>query len=283
MENNIIIPTSYDVELPTENELFYNDNHKTKIKKPLFRASRGYCMYCGKRMVIETDIGAQLEHSVDKKGNNGQDTSDKDKRWKYLRHCKHNFSLSCPTCNMVCKKHVEKVDLTRYPVELPCKTTDCNPTYCDTYRDLRLDYIKRNAIILQPEGIKTNHIKYDVKYDLTKHIYVPSPTRRNGSNEDSQEYRDEYNKAVFYIQNHIDRFCLNGERFSECIVDICSDIVYLCENGFDDISAVWGFYQDKTYDNIIGHIFVMYLKEHFDNLSKLVEYCRMIVLLYAVC
>lgn len=282
MENSINIPTSYSVELPTPNELYYNDNHKSKIRIPLFYASKGYCMYCGKRMVIETDIGAQLEHSVDKQGNIGQDASDKDKRWKYLRHCKHNFSLSCPTCNMVCKKHIEKVDLTQYPVEISCKTINCNNAYCDTYRDLRNEYIKRNAIILQPEGIKNDYIKYGVRYDLIKHIYTPNPETVADSI-DCQEYRDEYNKAIFYIQNHIDRFFLNGERFSECIVDICSNIVFLCENGFSNISVIWAFYQDKIFDNVIGHIFIAYLREHFSDLSKLVEYCRLIVLLYAVC
>lgn len=283
MENSINIPTSYKIDLPTENELYYNDNHKPQIKQPLFDASQGYCMYCGKRMVIETDVGAQLEHSVDKKGNIGQEASDKDKRWRYLRHCKHNFALSCPTCNMVCKKHIEKIDLTQYPVTITCKTTDCNENYCDTYRDLRRDYIKRNAIILQPNGIETDYIKYGISYDLIKHIYVPSPTSIDISKENCEEYGYEYNKALFYIQNHIDRFCLNGKRFSECIIDICSDIVFLWENGFSEISAFWDYYQDKVLDNIIGSLFVEYLKEHFNDLSKMIEYCRLIVLLYSIC
>ena len=48
MKNSLCIPTSYNVDLPKSNELYYNENHKYKIRKPLLDASKGYCMYCGK-------------------------------------------------------------------------------------------------------------------------------------------------------------------------------------------------------------------------------------------
>ena len=281
MKNSLCIPTSYNVDLPKSNELYYNENHKYKIRKPLLDASKGYCMYCGKRMIIETDLGAQLEHSVDKKGNLGQETGDK--RWKYLRHCKHNFALSCPTCNMVCKKHVEKINLAQYPEEIECKTIDCNEQFCDTYNSLRNDYIKRNAIILQPVRIQNDYVKYGIMYDLIKHTYSPNIVSVKDDKDDEDDFLYECNKGIFYIQNHIDRFKLNGERFSECVIDICAEIVFLCENGFSDISIIWEYYADRMVDNIVGEIFIEYLKGVFTDLQKLIEYCKLLVLFNAVC
>lgn len=283
MKNSICFPTMYKVDLPVSNELYYNDNHKDEIKDPLFNASNGYCMYCGKRMLIETDLGAQLEHSVDKKGNIGQETNSKDKRWNYLKHCKHNFALSCSTCNMVCKKHVEKLDLTKHPESIKCKSIDCNKNFCDTYSSLRDDYIKRNAIILQPDGIQNDWVEYRIMYDLEKHIYYPYVVSIKDKEMDKEQYWYEVSKGVFCIQNHIDRFRLNGERFSECIIDICSEIVFLCENGFSDIYTILKYYEDRSMDNIIGEIFIEYVKNTFSDLSKLIDYCRMVVLFNAVC
>lgn len=281
MKNSLCIPTSYKVDLPKSNELYYNENHKYKIRKPLFAAAKGYCMYCGKRVIIETDFGAQLEHSVDKKGNLGQETGDK--RWKYLRHCKHNFALSCPTCNMVCKKHVEKTDLTQYSETIECKSIDCNEKFCDTYNRLRTEYIKKNAIILQPDGIRNDYMKYGIRYDLIKHTYFPHIELLKDDKVAEKKCGDENNKGIFYIQNHIDRFKLNGERFSECVIDICAEIVFLYENGFSDIKTIWEYYIDRVVDNIIGVLFIEYLKGIFTDLQKMVDYCRMIVLFYVVC
>ena len=144
-------------------------------------------------------------------------------------------------------------------------------------KKLRLNFFDRVKVFT----LIISKIRNFPRYTLWS-VY-PSPTSIDISKENCEEYGYEYNKALFYIQNHIDRFCLNGERFSECIIDICSDIVFLWENGFSEISAFWDYYQDKVLDNIIGSLFVEYLKEHFNDLSKMIEYCRLIVLLYSIC
>lgn len=199
MENRIIIPTSFSVQLPNKNELFYNQNNKKKIWNLLFEASNGYCMYCGKNLVVETDVGAHLEHSVDKEGNEGQHTKENDrKKWKYLKHCKYNFSLVCPNCNLVCKKQVEKLNLLDYPEQIECKKIDCSSTYCDIYEKLRNDYMRKNAIILQPQGLKNEKVQYQIMYDLIKHIFIPVITLVPQTEVDSETYDYEYNKGIFF-------------------------------------------------------------------------------------
>ena len=148
------------------------------------------------------------------------------------------------------------------------------------FNSLRNDYIKRNAIILQPVGIQNDYVKYGIMYDLIKHTYFPNIV---SVKDDEENFLYECNKGIFYIQNHIDRFKLNGERFSECVIDICAEIVFLCENGFSDISTIWEYYADRMVDNVVGEIFIEYLKGVFKDLQKLIEYCKLLVLFNAVC
>lgn len=272
MSNYISIPTSFDVDLPDENKFYYNSNNKNEILVPLLKASKGYCMYCGKSLHNETDIIAHLEHSVDKEGNDGQGNGD----YKYLKHCKYNFSISCPVCNMVCKKKIEKLDLVDAPKSIECKKKNCKERRCDMYSQLRSDYMKKNAIILQPEGYKNDDIEYGISYDLLKHIYSPDII---GSEETKE---DPFNH--FFVQNHIDRFKLNGSRFSECVLNICADIVHIYKSGVESKEAIFSFFEGKKFTNIIGELFLAYLKQSFkeSSITQIVEYCNLLVLIDAV-
>ncbi|MBR4981298.1 MAG: hypothetical protein IKY94_01910 [Lachnospiraceae bacterium] len=272
MENRLFIPTNYAVELPKGNKPYYNSSNKKEIIVPLLEASRGYCMYCGKSLYNETDFIINLEHSVDKEGNDNQKEGD----YKYLRHCKHNFSISCPICNMVCKKSIEKVSMQNVPKSIECSKENCDEQSCEIYSNLRENYMEKNAIILQPKGVKKQNIYYRIAYDLLKNIYIPEI-------EGTDEEKDNpYH--IFFVQNHIDRFQLNGSRFSECIIELCADIVFLCENGVESIDDIFSFFKGRHFPNILGELFIEYLKINFEGKAaeQMLEYCRLLVLLDSV-
>ena len=272
MENKLYIPTDYVVTLPRGNKSYYNSINKKEIIAPLLDASRGYCMYCGKSLYNETDFIINLEHSVDKAGNEDQKEGD----YKYLKHCKHNFSISCPICNMVCKKSIEKVSMKDVPKTIECSKQNCDEQSCETYSYLREDYMKRNAIILQPRGVKKPDIYYRIGYDLLKNIYIPEI---QGSDEEKD---NPYH--LFFIQNHINRFQLNGNRFSDCIIELCADIVFLYENGVGSIDDIFSFFKGRHFSNILGELFIEYLKITFNGkeAEEMSEYCRLLVLLDSV-
>lgn len=260
----IKLPTSFSFDYPKENLSYYrSEKPREKICAMLLKASCGYCMYCGVSLNTEGMDLSQIEHSVDKSGNKNQK---KKANGSYedtpLTDCKYNLSVACKDCNMKYKKSVAKVDLHgRFITECP----DTCEKPCPDYEVLRNYYIEQNKIILQPQGIFDHNVAYEIKYDLFKHLYSPVQS-------------DETQEA--FIQQHIIRFHLNREKFSESIIDICSDIVELNELGVDDTKKLLDYMLQKKHINVIGKVFFDNLYEQFydDSIEKLLKFCRTIVL-----
>lgn len=260
---NVYTRTQYRINYPKENYKYYtpdSDARKT-LTKLLLDESKGYCMYCGKKVTLEGNRNYQIEHSVDKGGNIHQEFD----KYGVLEHCKYNMAISCTECNLVCKKAIDKVDLLKFTPLDECPKECVEP--CKKYQAIRNDYIKMNAIILQPLGID-NIGDNAIAYNLLKHIYEPSDSVTD------EEY-------LFLIQNHIDRFRLNSDRFSSAIVDLCVKIVTWIDGGTEGINAVITNLKLERYDNIIGNMFVDFIQETFSNSSceKLKTFCRMLIVI----
>ena len=258
------LPTKYDIEYPKRNIKYYSTYGKPKLAKKLYESCKGYCMYCGKTINIEGDRNFHLEHSVDKGGNVHQEMDPNG----VLEHCKFNLAIACTKCNTVCKKMVEKINLASYAPLHKCPS-NCDEM-CDTYSKIREEYITKNAIILQPQGIQ-EPIPHMIAYDLLKHIYMPTGV-------DGQE------SVIFTIQNHIDRFELNGERFSTCIIDLCSKMVLLYERGINSVEGLLDALNDETHFNVLGEKFTLFVEKFFreKSIEELIDFCKLLVVLDAV-
>ncbi len=215
-------------------------------------------MYCGTSLNVELMDISQIEHSVDKGGNENQD---KEKNTP-LTNCKFNLAIACKDCNMKYKKQVTKVDLSGH-FKAGCKKECTKP--CEDYISLREEYISANSIILQPQGVEKNSEKYTVTYNPMRDLYTPK------SDDDN---------AIIFIQQHIMRFHLNSEKRSHDILDICADIVELNEMGVNSVGNILNYISKKRHINVIGNIFVSELKDKFMNksLEELLDYCKTIVL-----
>lgn len=260
----IELPTKYEIDYPRRNIKYYSAYGKPKLGKKLYDSCKGYCMYCGKTVNIEGDRNFHLEHSVDKAGHMYQKLDPNG----VLEHCKFNLAIACAKCNTVCKKMVEKINLAAY-APIPKCLSKCDDM-CEMYSKIREEYITKNAIILQPKGIE-EPVPHMISYDLLKHIYIPMGA---AGRED----------VIFTIQNHIDRFKLNGERFSTCIIDICSKVVLWYESGIKNYKGILDSLNDESYLNILGEKFVLFIKEYFAKRSveELIEFCELLVVLDAV-
>lgn len=260
----IELPTKFDIDYPIRNIKYYSAYGKPKLAKKLYNASNGYCMYCGKAVNIEGDRTFHLEHSVDKGGNAYQEIDPEG----VLVHCKFNLAIACAKCNTVCKKMVEKVKLSGCE-PLPKCPPKCGDM-CKNYSEIRTQYITKNAIILQPKGIQ-DPIPHRIAYDLLKHIYVPMGV-------------DGQDAVVFTIQNHIDRFKLNGDRFSTCIIELCSKIVLWYERGIKDSKGLLDALNAEKHLNIIGEGFTEFIYKYFSEkpVKELIDFCELLVVLDSV-
>ena len=254
----VCLPEKFDIPYPKENKAYYANDNSKLLRKILSSASDSYCMYCGTSLKVDGKDNFHLEHSVDKEGNYNQPG-----RNTMLRNCKFNFSASCVKCNLVYKKRIEKIDFTKYDLIEKCPEK-CEKI-CDTYQLMREDYCKLNSIILQPIGYKKDDVSYKVRYNLLRHIY-----------EADIDSKDE--ETTFFIEHHILRFRLNGENFSESIINICIDINDLFEKDLLE------YEQEKRHENIIGKLFVQFLYEKFlpKDISELIEFCKLLVILEAI-
>lgn len=160
----ICLPEKFEVKYPKENKAYYTSKNSPVLRKALSLASDSYCMYCGISVKTDGKEDFHLEHSVDKEGNYNQT----DKK-SMLRNCKFNFSAACSRCNLVYKKHIEKLDFNKYALVERCPK-ECT-TICNTYKQMRQDYCEFNSIILQPLGYKKGEVQYRIRYNLLRHIY----------------------------------------------------------------------------------------------------------------
>ncbi len=261
-------PTSFNISYPRKNIKYYTQYGKKKILPQLMSSCKGFCMYCGKTIRTESDERYNIEHAVDKEGNLHQT----DKSVAVLSNCKYNLAISCPECNLVCKKIIDKIDVNKYSPIPNCPNECSSP--CDLFLEIRKDYMKKNTIILQPRQVDKNN-KYKIYYNLLKHIFVTSC--------------DEKNDAIrFFIQNHIDRFELNGRRFTLSIINICVQVVTWYDNGMKNgrglLDTLIMEQEMGNIHNIMGNVFTDFLLNTFRGreAQDMVDFCRMLVLLDAI-
>lgn len=257
----IEFPTHFDIDYPKRNIQYYSTYGKKKIAPLLESSCKSFCMYCGKTVKIESDHRYQIEHSVDKDGNIHQEYD----KYEVLKHCKYNLSIACGECNMVCKKAVDKLNFAEYDPLPKCPKTCSKP--CTHYEKLRNDYMKKNTIILQPLGVKSP-VEYKIDFNLLKQLFVSSVA-------------GEDDEARFFIQNHIDRFELNGRRYTTSIIDICVKLVTWYENGAVSYKALMDNLAMEEHNNVMGELFVQYLSVEFKHQSvqNLIDFCKLLVIL----
>lgn len=260
------VKTKFDIVYPLKNYKYYNPNSgpRKRLTSLLVKSCKGFCMYCGKKITTESNENYQIEHSVDKDGNIHQEID----KTGALEHCKYNLAISCNECNQVCKKVVDKTDLAKYEPIPKCPST-CKDL-CDKYQQIRNEYIKKNAIVLQPIGIDELG-EHAIIYNMAKHIYEPS-----------SDIIDE--AQLFLIQNHIDRFRLNGDRFSTSIIELCVKIVDMIEGGVRNVNSIFSLLSLEKPENVIGVDFIDYLRAtfQFSSCEEMDRFCRMLVLLDAI-
>lgn len=260
----VCLPDKFDVVYPQKNKAYYAKVNSKVLRKILSLASDSYCMYCGTSLIIDGKESFHLEHSVDKEGNYNQPEKN-----TMLRNCKFNFAAACAKCNLVYKKRIEKIDFSKYMCADKCPK-ECNEI-CDTYQEMREDYCKFNSIILQPIGYKKDNIQYKIRYNLLRHVY-------------EADLDDMNSEAMFFIEHHILRFHLNGENFSNSIINICVEINDLFEKGMTDIRNLLEYEVQKRHENVIGKGFVRFLESRFmeKKAEELIEFCELLVVLGAV-
>lgn len=260
----LYLPERYNIKYPDNNLDYYSGNNSRIMRDMLFRASSGYCMYCGTTLVSDDKVNFQLEHSVDKEGNYNQTSKN-----SMLRNCKFNLSAACSRCNMIYKKRIEKINFDDYEVMEVCPE-ECNDM-CKPYIQMRSDYCKNNAIILQPSGYSCGDISYRVCYNLLRHTYEPACEL--GSEKDT-----------LFVMHHIMRFALNRENFSKNIVDICVELCELYDKGLENSQFLLDFEKERRQSNIIGVLFLEFLEQKFidKNLGDLIEFCSMLVVLSVI-
>ena len=260
----VCLPEKFDIFYPKENKAYYTNANAKILRKILSLASDSYCMYCGVSLRIDGKENFHLEHSVDKEGNYNQP-----KKNTMLKNCKYNFAAACVKCNLMYKKQIEKIDFSKYECADRCPKL-CDEI-CSTYQEMREDYCKNNSILLQPIGYKKEGTQYKIRYNLLRHIY-------------EADVEDQNLEARFFIEHHIMRFHLNGENFSNSIINICVEINDLFEKGIANIKDLLEYEEQKRQENIIGKLFVQFLHETFidKEIGELIEFCKLLVVLGAV-
>ena len=259
----IELPSHFEIEYEPENQKYYSEPYKSSLKNIILKESEGYCMYCGKRILIDDSDFSHVEHSVDKKGNFNQEDE------FFLEHCKFNLAVACPKCNLVYKKKIEKIDISDY------KNKECDEICgeeCKDYLKLKDEYQKRNYMYIAPRGYKKGNQYATISYDLIKNRYVPS----NSTLKDDE--------LTFITNNQTDRFALNEEMFSFSITDTCGMIIDLIDSGIDDCERIVFLLKRMKYDNILGVKFIDYLSNIVHNnkvltAKKLRDMCEMILIL----
>lgn len=175
----------------------YEGKGREKLKEVLTEASKGHCMYCYTKIVVDRKNFGVLEHSVEKYN------CDK------LKNCPSNISIACHVCNGSFKRKGEKMraltetEVKDFEIFAQCGVT-CIES-CSKYNEVRRAYTEKEEgqIILQPFGIKNGVTKreYLIQYDLLNQKFIPSK---------GYPYNEEEKK---FIQKHINRFNLNDSKY----------------------------------------------------------------------
>ncbi len=64
----IKFPTSYQITYPEENKKYFEGKSKKEISELLAKISAGYCMYCGRKVIIDDAMKAAIDGYYQKYG-----------------------------------------------------------------------------------------------------------------------------------------------------------------------------------------------------------------------
>jgi len=226
----------------------YKGKGGENLKSALIEASKGYCMYCYTKILVDRKNFGQLEHSIEKFN------CDK------LVNCPANISITCSKCNGSFKKKGERIrQLTKEEVENYEAFSECNVTCidtCDRYNELRKVYNakKEGEIILQPFGIRNNKTQniYLVQYDILEQKFIPS---------NAYPYTDTEKE---FIRKHINRFNLNDHEYRT------KEFLYFIE----DVIEYNAIPKKNRYCNLVVDLFIE--KVHNLPKEKAVKICNII-------
>lgn len=184
--------------------------HSTDVRKRntlelLTKTSKGYCMYCFNRIVVNGNNYAHIEHGIEKFNS------------EKLVDCLPNLGLACSKCNQSYKSRGEKErKLTKVQVKkLDSCTGDICKTMCNEFSYCRKRYTQKWKIILQPFGVENrNKISYKLQFNLLTGEYI----------ENQMEQYSEEDRA--FIKAHIDFFGLNDvERRNKELGIYCKNVI----------------------------------------------------------
>lgn len=218
------------------------------LKKLLIKTSKGYCMYCYSKILIDQKNSGHLEHSIEKANSD------------LLKECISNISITCSKCNLSFKRVGEKDrKLSKKEISIFNEKTNCKKScieICDEYNTLRKQYIDRNGseIILQPFGVKSTITSNElrIQYDVLNQEFIPS---------NSYKY-NHYEKD--FIRKHIKRFNLNDATCrTRAIIKLCEDVI-----NFEKLPKL------ERYENLIADLLIEKLQRI--KLEKAIHLCGII-------
>lgn len=202
---------------------------KRNLRNVLQKASRGYCMYCYRRIVIDGIGGGHLEHAVEK------DHSPK------LEQCVPNIGIACSKCNLSYKKREQKFRIIPEKEIQAFEKGSCDEnciTPCSKYLRIKSIYLDNKAshIILQPGGVLGKETKKPLRlqYDVLRSKFQAS---------NRYEYSEQEKE---FIEDHIKRFRLNDER------EKTRQLVAFLKDTIDNE----GYYTKMEYNHYIVELFV---------------------------
>ena len=181
---------------------YKNPKEKNNLNKVLLKSSRGYCMYCYSRVLVDEKMYGNLEHAIEKANS------------KKLIECIPNIGMACSKCNQAFKKTGEQKR--RLPVEIVREFENksrCSEERrkqctipCKALKELRLRYneLSEGQIILQPMGVKGE----DSGEPLTLQYDILNMKFQAASNFHEYSVRE-----TEFIDLHIKRFRLNDPKY----------------------------------------------------------------------
>lgn len=225
---------------------YSSEKMKRNLRRVLQKASRGYCMYCYRRVVIDGNEVGHLEHAIEK------EYSPK------LEQCVPNIGLACNKCNLSYKKREQQCRIIPKNAIKVFERGICAKNCiipCNKYMRMKLIYLKNQAahIILQPGGVLGLETKNPLKlqYDVLRSKFQASAR---------YSYSE---KEIEFIEDHIQRFRLNGER------EKTKQLVKFLKDTIDNE----GYYTKMEYNHYIVELFANKLEgKSREEIAKICEY-----------
>lgn len=232
---------NYNIKFDSETDYKFNSKQgKINLASLLIEESKGYCMYCYTKVVIDNKNYGHLEHTIE------QDTCTE------LIDCHYNLSLACAKCNLSHKRTQQKLRKISIP-SIICDRSSCKDKPCEHFFKAANSYLDNmvqnnlDKIIIKPRGVVQNNNNiinfYNLEYDILAFEFKPA---------NNSSYIPE-SKA--FIESHIKKFHLNDEKFRT------NEIAYVIE----DIITYNKLPVKKRYNNLIAEIFIENMEELINN------------------